>query len=83
MPIATPHDLLRAAIHDLTEALKNPKPGLLIGTLQPTEVQALQDLTNILTNKNNEAKQEADNEGLAGQARPLWWRRRVEFTNQY
>ena len=79
MPIATPHDLLRAAIADLKAAITSPEPGLLIGTLTPTEVQALQDLTDLLTNKNNTAAQKLNNEDCTI-VQPLDPVKRVRFT---
>ena len=51
MPIATPDDLLRAAVQDLTTALESPKEGSLASHLPPTTSDALRQLTELLTNQ--------------------------------
>jgi hypothetical protein len=57
MPIATPQDMVQAAIEDLTTALQHSKQGTLAQHLQPSATAKLQELAEIFTNNNNTANQ--------------------------
>jgi hypothetical protein len=57
IPIATPADLLQASLKDLTSVLQQLKSpaDTPIPTLPPTELDVLNELTDILTNKSDSA----------------------------
>jgi hypothetical protein len=58
MSIATPQDMVQAAIQDLTVAIQHPQQGTLAQHLQPTAMEKLQELTELFTNNNNTAGQD-------------------------
>ncbi len=47
MPIATKEDLMRAALEDLTNAIKDPEQGTLAGNLPPSATEHLKELTDL------------------------------------
>jgi hypothetical protein len=53
MPIATPQDMVQAAIENLTTALKHPKQDTLAQHLQPSATAKLQEQAEIFTNNND------------------------------
>jgi hypothetical protein len=58
MPIATPQDMVYAAIQDLTVALYHPQQGRLAQHLKLSAAEKLQELTELFTNNNNTASQD-------------------------
>ncbi len=78
MPIATKEDLMRAALEDLTNAIKDPEQGTLAGNLPPSATEHLQELTEILTNANNTAAEAQKEETIE---EPLVLTPRVRFTS--
>ena len=50
MPLASSTDLILAGIQDIVHALKNPSHGSPLAPRTDSQVQALMDLTNLLTN---------------------------------
>jgi hypothetical protein len=55
MPVATPADMILAAVTDLKNALQMPKQGTIVPHLLPTVTEKLQELSNLMTNEDNRA----------------------------
>ena len=56
LPIATSQDLLRAAINDLTKAIRATGKQSLVSNLPTSEVDILHELADILTNESQTAQ---------------------------
>ena len=78
MPIATPSDLIRTAIKDLTAALQSPTTGTAVSHLTPTETEQLQHLADLLTNKTDQAQPKP--EWIDTIEQPLAIPKQVRFT---
>jgi hypothetical protein len=59
MPIATPLDLLRAAIVDLQHILTAPPEDALVGTLPPSEVDKLVELAEVIAQVQSQPQKQA------------------------
>jgi hypothetical protein len=55
MPVATPADMILAAVTDLKKALQMPKQGTIVPHLLPTVTEKLQELSDLMTNNDNGA----------------------------